>query len=406
MPMGETLPTPRTLRTVPLHLEDMAYQGAAIGREDGRIVFAEYGIPGEDVLVAIEKDRKDHSLGRVIEVRTASPERVDPPCPYFGICGGCQWQHIRYEYQLVLKQAVVRQQLRRIGKFDDPPVLPTVPSPQPYGYRNHARFSVDGKGNLGYISRPGHGYRFLRIDRCLIMHPAINEVLRRLQERAHVKHQLMVRYGVNTGELLVHPDVSAIDPTIPSGQPAYHESLLGHRFRISASSFFQTNTAVAERLIQLVLERIAPTGNEVVVDAYAGVGTFAAFLAPRVARVIGIEESPSAVSDAQVNLDPFDNVEYVQAKVEHVLGKLAVRPDVVILDPPRVGCAPEALTGVLMLRPARLIYVSCDPATLARDLRKLVDGGYRLLDVTPLDMFPQTYHIESVATLELAEGTP
>ncbi len=400
--MAEAVPAPRTVRTIELHLEDMAYQGAAIGREDGRVVFAEYGIPGEDVVVAIERDRKDHSLGRVVEVRTPSPERIEPPCPYFGVCGGCQWQHIRYEHQLALKQHVVRQQLRRIGKFEDPPVSPTVPSPNQYGYRNHARFSVDGQGNLGYISRPGHGSRFLRVDRCLIMHPAINEVLARLQGKAHVKHQLMVRYGVNTGELLVHPDVSAIDPTIPSGQRFYHEALLGHRFRISASSFFQTNTGVAERLVQLVLERIAPTGREVVVDAYAGVGTFAAFLAPRVARVIGIEEAPSAVDDARVNLDQFDNVEYVLAKVEQVLGKLAVRPDVVILDPPRVGCAPAAITGVLMLRPPRIVYVSCDPATLARDLRKLVDGGYRLLDVTPLDMFPQTYHIESVATLELA----
>ncbi len=402
--MREPLPTPRTLRTIELHLEEIAYQGAAIGREDGRVVFAEYGIPGEDVLVAIERDRKDHALGRVIEVYTPSPERVEPPCPYFGVCGGCQWQHIRYEHQLILKQHVVRQQLRRIGKFEDPPVSPTVPSPSPYGYRNHARFSVDGKGNLGYISRPGHGYRFIQIERCLIMHPKINEVLERLQGKAYVKHQLMVRYGVNTGELLVHPNVQEIDPELPSGQSYYHEALRDYRFRISASSFFQTNTGIAERLVELVLERIAPRGREVVVDAYAGVGTFAAFLASRVARVIGIEESPSAVADAQVNLDSFDNVEYVMAKVEQVLGKLAVRPDVVILDPPRVGCAPEAISGVLMLRPPRVVYVSCDPATLARDLRKLVDGGYRLVDVTPLDMFPQTYHIESVATLELAEG--
>lgn len=399
--MEKLTPTPRSLRTVTVRLEEIAYQGAAIGREDGRVVFAEYGIPGEEVVVAIERERRDYSLGRVIEVHGASPERIEPPCPYFGVCGGCQWQHIRYEHQLVLKQRVVSQQLQRIGKFENPPVSATVPSPQQFGYRNHARFSVDGQGNLGFISRPGHGYRFLRIDECRIMHPKINEILSRLQDRAHVKHQLMVRYGVNTGSLLVHPNVSQLEQTIPSGQPYFEEAVLGYRFRIAASSFFQTNTGVAERLIELVLERVAPTGREIVVDAYAGVGTFAAFLAPRVARVIGIEESPSAVNDARVNLDRFENVEYLMAKVEQVLGRLAVRPDVVILDPPRVGCAPEAITGVLMLRPPKIIYVSCDPATLARDLRKLCDGGYRLINVTPLDMFPQTYHIESVATLEL-----
>lgn len=399
--MEKLTPTPRTLRTVTVRLEEIAYQGAAIGREDGRVVFAEYGIPGEEVVVAIERERRDYSLGRVIEVHGASLERIEPPCPYFGVCGGCQWQHIRYEHQLVLKHRVVSQQLQRIGKFENPPVSATVPSPQQFGYRNQARFSVDGQGNLGFISRPGHGYRFLRIDECRIMHPKINEILSRLQGRAHVKHQLMVRYGVNTGSLLVHPDVSQLEQTIPSGQLYFKEAVLGYRFRIAASSFFQTNTGVAERLIELVLERVAPTGREIVVDAYAGVGTFAAFLAPRVARVIGIEESPSAVNDARVNLDRFENVEYLMAKVEQVLGRLAVRPDVVILDPPRVGCAPEAITGVLMLRPPKIIYVSCDPATLARDLRKLCDGGYRLINVTPLDMFPQTYHIESVATLEL-----
>jgi 23S rRNA (uracil1939-C5)-methyltransferase len=380
-----------------LSLTDMAFEGGAIARHDGQVVFAAYGIPGEEAVVEIEQRSKDYLMGRVVEVLSSSPHRVEAPCPYFGKCGGCQWQHIDYPFQAELKARIVGEQLRRIGKFEEPPVATTLTAEERWHYRNHARFSTDRQGQLGFVSLVKR--RFVRIDHCRIMHPWINSVLERLQGKCAGLHQVAIRYGVRTEQALIHPSLKEIDDSIPSGQASYEEELLGKRFRVSGASFFQVNTRQAEVLIEVVREKLALASNELLLDAYAGVGTFAVLLAPYVKRVIAIEESPAAVADAVINQAGIKNIVFYQGKVEQILPELRHRPQAAILDPPRVGCHPDTIAAVLKRPPARLVYVSCDPATLARDLRALCQGGYRLQEVQPVDMFPQTFHIECVATL-------
>ena len=382
-----------------LTLTDMAFQGGAIARHDGQVVFASYGLPGEDAVVEIERRSRDYLMGRVVEVLSPSPHRVEPPCPYFGTCGGCQWQHIDYSFQTELKARIVGDQLRRIGKFREPTVAPTLAAEEVWHYRNHARFTAKSRGELGFVSLVRR--RFVRIDECRIMHPWINDVLARLQGKCGGLHQVAIRYGVKTGEALIHPSLEKIDDSIPSNQTSYTEEMLGKRFRVSGASFFQVNTRQAEVLVELVRDRLALTPDQILVDAYAGVGTFAVLLAPYVKRVIAIEESPAAVADAVLNQAGIKNIIFYQGKVEQILPELRGRPQAAILDPPRVGCHPDAIAAILKRPPARLVYVSCDPSTLARDLHILCEGGYRLLEVQPVDMFPQTFHIECVATLAL-----
>ena len=384
-----------------LTLEGMSVLGEAVAHYQGETVYVAGGIPGEEVVAEVVRRRRDQFSARVVEVLKPSPHRVTPPCSYFGPCTGCQWQHIAYDHQLELKRLRLREALAQAPEMGQVSIPSAIPAPQPYEYRNHARFTIRG-GELGFVNRVTRG--FLRVNHCLLMHPWINEALGQLQERCGETTQLSIRYGENTGAWLVQPTLRQPEVPLASGQTHYEEALFGRRFRIASPSFFQVNTQQTERLVEVVRDRLRLTGEELLVDAYAGVGTLAVLLSPYARRVIAIEESASAVKDARLNAHGVYKVEFLERKTEDALAQLQERPDAVVLDPPRVGCHPRALEALKRLAPRRVVYVSCDPEALVRDLRYLCPEPYRLEEVQPIDMFPQTHHVEAVATLSLRDG--
>jgi len=405
-----------------LQLTNMAHGGDALGRFEGKVIFVPYAIPGEEALVEIVEDKGSYARAQLVEILSPSPHRVAPPCPHFGPgkCGGCQWQHIAYPAQLEFKAAVVGNQLARIGRLPDAPVKRPIPSASPWHYRNHVQLSVSGDGQLGFVATDGR--RVEAIEVCYLLHPFLEELFAALELELPELARLSLRAGINTGHQMMifetHDDLPpALESDLPvscvlllsDGTPVnligsnyITEVVAGRRFRISASSFFQVNTAAAEELVRVVGEYLAPAGDETLLDAYCGVGTFALNLADKVGQVIGVEEDAGAVADACLNAAELANVELIEGSVEAFLPQLDRAIDLAVLDPPRQGCKPEVLTALIKLAPRRIVYVSCDPAILARDARRLADGGYQLLEVQPVDMFPQTYHIESVALWELA----
>lgn len=385
------------MNEIEVTLTGIAHLGEAIGKIKGKVVFVPYGIPGETIKAKIVKDEGDYCRAEISEIVEPSSFRENPPCKLFEECGGCSFQHIKYSYQIKLKENVVIQQLKRIGGFENPEVFvkPAIKAEAPYNYRNRADFSINRQRLLGFKMRGTH--KFIHVEYCHIMHEKINKILSLLQGKPPKTktHNVTIRYGVNTGKWLIQPEIDTVE--LETGQKFYYEKLLGKEFIISAPSFFQVNTYQAEKLVQAVLDYTGE--NRTVIDAYAGVGTFTVFLAQNAERVIAIEEARSACRDAGINLKNFDNVTYYCKKTEDILLNYDISVDVIIVDPPRTGCMKEVLDAIAQKRIKKVIYVSCEPSTLARDLKYLKERGYRLIEIQPVDMFPQTYHIESIALL-------
>ncbi|MFN8594982.1 MAG: class I SAM-dependent RNA methyltransferase [Anaerolineae bacterium] len=364
-----------TSPTVTVQLETMIYGGEALGRVDGQAIFVTGGLADETVRVVITERRKNFARGIVTEVLEPSPERVTPRCRHFGFdaeaCGGCHWQHIDYAAQLRFKRDIVREQLARLGKIADAPVRDVIASPQPWAYRNHAQFGLTPDGQPGF--QAAHSHRVIPIDECHIVRPEILDWL--------LTHQHIAK-----------PDTARIDIRFPPA--AFH--VRDAVFQVAPEGFFQVNTSLLDTLVEQVLTKLDLRGGEAVIDAYCGVGLFTRFIAPLADRVVGIESSRSAIEAARQNLTEFKHVQFDVGRVEEILPKLVGRFDAIVVDPPRAGCGQLVIQTVIDRKIDRVVYVSCDPATLARDARQLIESGYRLIEVQPLDMFPQTFHIETV----------
>ncbi len=429
----------------PMTIDRLAHGGHGVGYVDGMAVFVPRTAPGDRIEVRLVDQRRRYAFGEILNLLEASPWRVPPPCPLFERCSGCHLQHLPYTRQLDLKTAQVRDSLTRIGKLPDVPVAPTLGSPVPFAYRNKVVYHYDAeRGALGMVERGER--RILDIPTCLITDPRANMTLERIRAVAaaqpalhHTLKHVQVQVGQRTGDVLVTVIVAApLTPSVqqalwrgiadvatglwmhvkthdspavfngPStaiaGATAIHERIGEHRFRVEPQAFMQVNSVQMERLYARARERAQLQSRDVVLDLYSGGGAIALSLAPYCTSVYAVElnRQASLVGMAQARLFGIENCHFRTGKVERILFRYlaeGLRADLAILDPPRAGCQPEALNALAKLQVPRIVYISCSPPTLARDLRLLHDLGYRTLSVEPFDMFPQTYHIECIATL-------
>jgi 23S rRNA (uracil1939-C5)-methyltransferase len=448
-----------------LTIDDLAFGGEGVGRADGYVVFVRGGLPGDRLKVRLTEARARFGRGVIEDVLEPSPDRVEAPCPYFGRCGGCRLQHLAYPAQLRFKAKQVADCLARIGGVGAIAIHPIIGAPELYGYRNKMEFTVaatpGGEGPIVGLHEADRYDVVLDIDRCLLQSEAMNELLGEgraffAEAKLSVYEQgsgegllrfLVLREAKRTGEAMVNvvtsaPQLGELEPLadrlrrrVPrtasvilnvnpkkasvavgvedhllAGRDHIREALGGLVFQISANSFFQTNTLQAERLFGLVEESTELSGAETVVDLYSGTGAITLILARRCRWVYGIEVAQAAVDDAQRNAkaNGIENCTFLAGEVRSVLPQLiarGIRAEVVVADPPRAGFHPKALRALLTLGPRRIVYVSCNPATMARDLGELVRGGYRIDWVQPLDMFPHTPHIEAIARLTRPQGS-
>jgi 23S rRNA (uracil1939-C5)-methyltransferase len=400
-----------------LELTDMTFGGDALGRlPDGRAVFVPFGLTGETVQIRIIFEKPTFARGEILEIITPSPRRIAPRCPHFGICGGCSYQHLSYPDQLELKRKLVIDQLKRLGGLPDFPVEPVIASPSPWNYRNTVQFHVSPAGKLGF--QRANSNAFVEIKECHLPLQAIDNFWPQIEfEPGSGVTLAELRQGADD-DLLLNLESQVDDPpefevdfplsvlytgpsfaTVLSGDEYTLMSVRERTFKVSADSFFQTNLPVAEVMVEKVLALAGDLKGKTVLDAYCGVGLFSAFMAEQAREVISMELSDSACEDFAANLDEFENVSLYVGPVEQMLPPLKLKPDIVVIDPPRAGLDKAVVEALVKAEPQKIIYVSCDPATLARDIKRFGEQGYALKSVTPFDQFPQTQHIETITLL-------
>lgn len=443
-------------QTYDVVINDLSHEGLGVARVDNYPVFIENALPGEKVKIKITHTGRRMGHGNVVEILEASPHRVEIVDAVHTLSGTMPLQHLAYPEQLKFKQNQVSKLLSKVGGLENIPVLDTMGMDDPFGYRNKAQIPVreiDGELTTGFYKKKSHD--LIPIEDFVIQHPeidativAVRDILRKHGAEAYnegkhtgdIRH-IIVRRGHYTGELMIilvtrtfalpnakdiiqdiresMPNVVSIVQNINSdktnvilgkqamvlyGQDYYKDELMDHTFKISHQSFYQVNSPQTEKLYSVAVEFANLTGNETVVDAYCGIGTMTLGLAENAKAVYGVEIVPQAIQNAKTNADEnnISNVEFEVADAGEWLVKKAkagFKVDVVVVDPPRKGLAPEFIDSVLEMKPDRVVYVSCSPNTLARDLGLLSAGGYTVDKVQPVDMFPQTHHIENVALL-------
>lgn len=368
-----------------IEVESLAHGGAGVARREGRVLFVEGGVPGDLIRARVVRDRGSYAQVGVTAVVRPSPDRVEAPCPVFERCGGCDWQMIALPAQREWKAQIVAEQLRHLGGISDPPVSDTVAVSDGYGYRNRIDLRID-RGRPGLYADRSHD--LVLIDDCPVVSPAIAGVLSELSVDPDVE-RVTLRASERTGQRAVICRGSR-----GWSQGEIHERVDGETFRVSGRAFFQVNTGGADVLVALVSRALDPGSDQSMLDGYAGGGLFSATVGKAAGSVWAVESDPVAVADLR------HNVPSARVVAEPFESSRLPAVDLAVVDPPRTGLGRAGVARLVEARPARLAYVSCDPAALARDTGWLMEEGYRLDEVTPVDMFPQTHHIEAVAVFE------
>ncbi len=376
-----------------LEIESVAFGGHGVGRVDGFVIFVPFAAPEDVVEIEIVERKKKFARGRLLKIIEPSPKRTVPLCRYYGRCGGCSYQHIDYEYQLKIKQRQVQEAFSRIGGMLQPQVSEVIPSPRVYGYRGKAQLhaaKTAGGFHLGFMDVSGG--KIVDIEHCDIMDETINEQIQHTRIKGDVSfdNDDLIFWSGPPG----HPDEAIV------------RVAKGREFLVPRTGFFQANLYLTDRMVAEVCSLVGEKNKGTIIDACCGSGLFSIFLAPYAQRMVGVEINEKSVKFARINAErhAIQNAEFICGDIEEVL-KDQIRKenavDLIILDPPRTGLSPEALTAISSLESQDIIYVSCNPATQARDVKFLNEHGYNLRSLQPLDMFAQTEHIETIGLLRL-----